>query len=348
MTQYLSDKLKVLSFISIMLVLYIHSDFKEQDILGMFWNNKIQVIISEMIGRCAVPLFYIISGFLFFLNVPNGLNSIYKKMKKRVKTLLVPYVVGCLFFVVFSFLVAIVPGTSKFINNSILPLFHESYLKILTSIFYDAGTGVPCAFQLWFLRDLILIVSTAPIWYIGLKKMKWFLVIIIGTLTFLPISYLPLYALFWFLLGGQLTFHVNKLYDFKLGKICMGLFIIVSFLQLLYPDSLDWNLLRIPSIILGIAGFWFLYDKIAGKNYVLKEYRWLSLSCQYTFFIYLFHEPTLNIIRKLIVFILGHNAFGYFLSYLISPIIFAIVAIYIGVVFKTYIKNVYFLCTGGR
>ena len=32
MTQYLSDKLKVLSFISIMLVLYIHSDFKEQDI----------------------------------------------------------------------------------------------------------------------------------------------------------------------------------------------------------------------------------------------------------------------------------------------------------------------------
>lgn len=30
MTQYLSDKLKVLSFISIMLVLYIHSDFKEQ------------------------------------------------------------------------------------------------------------------------------------------------------------------------------------------------------------------------------------------------------------------------------------------------------------------------------
>lgn len=79
MTQYLSDKLKVLSFISIMLVLYIHSDFKEQDILGMFWNNKIQVIISEMIGRCAVPLFYIISGFLFFLNVPNGLNSIYKK-----------------------------------------------------------------------------------------------------------------------------------------------------------------------------------------------------------------------------------------------------------------------------
>lgn len=178
MTQYLSDKLKVLSFISIMLVLYIHSDFKEQDILGMFWNNKIQVIISEMIGRCAVPLFYIISGFLFFLNVPNGLNSIYEKMKKRVKTLLVPYVVGCLFFVVFSFLVAIVPGTSKFINNSILPLFHESYLKILTSIFYDAGTGVPCAFQLWFLRDLILIVSTAPIWYIGLKKLKWFLVIL--------------------------------------------------------------------------------------------------------------------------------------------------------------------------
>lgn len=72
MTQYLSYKLKVLSFASIMLVLYIHSDFKEPEISNMLWINNVQVLLSKMIGRCAVPLFYMISGYLFFLKVPMG------------------------------------------------------------------------------------------------------------------------------------------------------------------------------------------------------------------------------------------------------------------------------------
>lgn len=170
MTQYLSDKLKVLSFISIMLVLYIHSDFKGPEFSDMLWIDAIQNFISGMTGRCAVPLFYMISGFLFFLKVPNGISSIFSKMRKRIRTLFVPYVVGCLFFVAFSAFVAIMPGTSKFVNNSILPLFNDSWFRILISVFYDAGNGQPLAFQLWFLRDLILTVLVSPVLYMGFKK----------------------------------------------------------------------------------------------------------------------------------------------------------------------------------
>lgn len=43
----------------------------------------LQFIISGMVGRIAVPLFYIISGYLFFLNVPQGMQSIYKKYIKE-------------------------------------------------------------------------------------------------------------------------------------------------------------------------------------------------------------------------------------------------------------------------
>lgn len=70
MTQYLSDKLRVLSFVSILLVLYIHSSFHEDEINGMEINIMTQDFISGMVGRCAVPLFYIISGWLFLGNVP--------------------------------------------------------------------------------------------------------------------------------------------------------------------------------------------------------------------------------------------------------------------------------------
>lgn len=73
MTPFLSQKIKLLSLISIILVLYIHSGFHDypNEIQGMPFNFKLQDFISGKIGRCAVPLFYAISGYLFFLNLNN-------------------------------------------------------------------------------------------------------------------------------------------------------------------------------------------------------------------------------------------------------------------------------------
>lgn len=205
MTQYLSDKLRILSLISIIIVLYIHSGFHADEIEGMAWNDRVQEFVSGMIGRCAVPLFYMISGYLFFLKVPDGMTSIYGKMRKRVGTLVVPYIIGCLFFVGFGVLMAVLPGVSKYMNSSVMPLFSKPIGEILRSIFYDAGNGTPCAFQLWFLRDLILIVATSPLWYLCLKHLKWGFVAVVFVLTYLDVPHVPFYSLFWFVLGGQLT-----------------------------------------------------------------------------------------------------------------------------------------------
>lgn len=85
-TPYLSQKIKILSFVSIILVLYIHSGFHDypNEIQGMTFNFKLQNFISEKIGRCAVPLFYAISGYLFFLNL-NSKAILWKKIKKEFK-----------------------------------------------------------------------------------------------------------------------------------------------------------------------------------------------------------------------------------------------------------------------
>lgn len=205
MTQYLSDKLRILSLISIIFVLYIHSGFHADEIEGMVVNDRVQEFVSGMMGRCAVPLFYVISGYLFFLRVPEGMKSIYGKMRKRVRTLVVPYIIGCLFFVGFGVLMAVLPGVSKYMNSSLMPLFSKPIGEILRSIFYDADNGAPCAFQLWFLRDLILIVATSPLWYLCLKHLKWGFVAVVFVLTYFDVPHVPFYSLFWFVLGGQLT-----------------------------------------------------------------------------------------------------------------------------------------------
>lgn len=84
MTPFLSQKIKLLSLISIILVLYIHSGFHDypNEIQGMPFNFKLQDFISGKIGRCAVPLFYAISGYLFFLNL-NNKNILWAKNKEK-------------------------------------------------------------------------------------------------------------------------------------------------------------------------------------------------------------------------------------------------------------------------
>ena len=114
------------------------------------------------------------------------------------------------------------------------------------------------------------------------------------------------------------------------------------------PDIIDWEFVKIPIIILGLISVWGLYDMVLGKDFKLSEHRWLATACQITFFIYLFHEPTLNIVRKLIVVILGKNEYGYLISYLISPWIFTICFVFIGLQFRKYLPKVYNICTGGR
>lgn len=348
MTQYLSDKLRILSLISIIFVLYIHSGFHADEIKGMLMNDRVQEFISGMMGRCAVPLFYVISGYLFFLRVPEGMKSIYGKMRKRVGTLIVPYIIGCLFFVGFGVLMAVLPGVSKYMNSSVMPLFSKPIGEILRSIFYDAGNGTPCAFQLWFLRDLILIVATSPLWYLLLKHLRWILVVTCFGLTYLHIQFIPFFALFWFLFGGQLVQVKNKYGGASLTVFTIVVFLFLSVVQLFMPDMIDWELVKIPIIILGLISILGIYDMVLGKDFKLSEHRWLATACQFTFFIYLFHEPTLNIVRKLIVVVLGKNELGYLTSYLISPWIFTVCAVFTGLLFRKYLPRVYDVCTGGR
>ncbi len=303
-------------------------------------------------GRCAVPLFYMVSGYLFFLKVPEEMASIYGKIKKRVRTLVVPYVIGCLFFIGFGVLLTVLPGVSKYMNSSVMPLFTKPVGEILRCIFYDAGNGYPCAFQLWFLRDLILIVATSPLWFMCLKHLKWGFVAVVFVLTYLDVPHVPFYSLFWFVLGGQLT----KVRIESIGKngirtvdlLALCLFLVLSIVELFYSEMIDWRSLRIPIILLGIVGAWGLYDAVVGKDFNLSQHRWLATACLFTFFIYLFHEPTLNIVRKLIVVVLGKNELGYLTSYLISPWIFTVCAVFIGLLFRKYLPKVYNVCTGGR
>lgn len=92
MTPYLSDKMKVLSLIAITMVIYIHTYYIEGEAYSAF--STLQRFFGGVgISGVANPLFYFISGYLFFMGMTN-VSECFPKIKKRFRTLFVPYLLA--------------------------------------------------------------------------------------------------------------------------------------------------------------------------------------------------------------------------------------------------------------
>ena len=103
MTNYLSQKIKLISFFSIVMVVVLHSyniDIKQNGVvlaLPKDFNWFLQTFFSFGVTRIAVPIFFIISGFLFFKDAQNEYPRFNQKILKRFKTLVIPYFFWVLF-----------------------------------------------------------------------------------------------------------------------------------------------------------------------------------------------------------------------------------------------------------
>lgn len=352
MTNYLSEKIKVFSLFAIILVLYIHSGFHPDEILGMEINIQVQDFISRMLGRCAVPLFYAISGYLFFYSAKN-MSSVFDKMKKRVNTLLIPYIIASVFFLSFYLFIDAVPALERFINAKFLDkLLNNTWYVIFYKVFFKADSGFPVAFHLWFLRDLILVVLFAPVWYYLYKYLKWFWLIPVIALNIVYGSSFFICALFWFGLGGAISKHMVFFRGLKISRVftftLLAIYLLLSILQMVSAHLVIWEYALVPITMLGVASLWLLYDIIVPDNFEINNHPWMANAASFSFFIYLFHEPTINIIRKLIALVLGKGSFGFLISYLVSPWIFVIIAVLVGILLKRMIPKVYNVLVGGR
>ena len=99
----LSKTMTYLRFPLIIAVVFIHTQLGETIINGESVAEESKFIIHDILfhiitnelARIAVPLFFFISGFLFFYKTDSFTLEKYKnKLKKRFRTLLIPYFFG--------------------------------------------------------------------------------------------------------------------------------------------------------------------------------------------------------------------------------------------------------------
>ena len=137
-----------------------------------------------------VPLFYVISGYLYFRNAPLDPQPRWflDKYKSRFFSLVIPYLIanviawGCYYFAL------------KAVPSMVSGFFGDNW-KDPVFVFW---TG-PVNMSLWFIRELILVVLVSPLIFLLVRYLRWWGVLALGVLWACKIGPAPL---FFFSLGA--------------------------------------------------------------------------------------------------------------------------------------------------
>lgn len=152
--------------------------------------TAVSTFISDLLVPAAVPLFFFISGYLFFQK-PDAIFSrkIYVcKLKRRVGSLLIPYLFWNLAALVFFCLADLVfPEMRSGNTKSVINYDAADFLRA----FYDtadADTSHPICLQLWFVRDLMVVVVASPLVWLLLWRLRLAGLAALGLLWFSDLS----------------------------------------------------------------------------------------------------------------------------------------------------------------
>ena len=354
MNTYLSDKLKVISFISMVLVVFLHAynlvvRLKTGPVvLDRGYNFFIQEFISQGMGRIAVPLFFTISGYLFFLGAKGNLAGFGDKIRKRFKTLFIPFLFWSLWSLLLCYLFQLLPPPRIFFANQLVRDYTTT--KLLSTIFIH-----PIAYQLWFLRDLMIMVLLSPLIFWVVQRLKFLPLFLLMLSWFYNANLLLIAneALFFFAFGASLALHQTDILLKQVGSR-ITLFasvswvgLIVAKMSLVYfnhpQNTVVFILVHKLGILFGMLALWGIYDQVLQY----KKEGLLKLAA-YSFFIYAFHEPFIIILKPALFTLLGKGALNSLLVYIFAPLISILLGIFVAAQLKRTYPSFYGWITGGR
>lgn len=353
MNKYNTLKLKILSFILIIMVVFLHSysissaNSVSEKLATRGYNSFLQHFLSEEITRIAVPLFFLISGFLFFFNLKGTKEEFLVKFKKRAKSLLVPYLFWSSIWILIYFCFQYFPQTQAFFAGK--PVRDFLILEFLNTLFIN-----PIPFQLWFLRDLIILVLISPLVYLLIKNFKYlpFLILLLGWYLNVNYYFVVNEALLFFTAGASISLIKNKILELNFSAkdasfifLWFGIVLTATILDYINFENLTiQNILHKTGILAGITAIWILYDLLTNKNIEKNK---VSEIYSFSFFIFVFHLPLITFVKKILLK-MGNSELISFSIYLLAPIIVIIISIIVGYLLKKIAKPFYEIITGGR
>ncbi|MCQ2229162.1 MAG: acyltransferase [Bacteroidales bacterium] len=316
MESKLSNLITVIRFPLALAVVFIHVGRSPFFLRELGENHSVAdficVFLSELIFNVillAVPIFFIISGYLMYYNMSNWDNELYiQKIKKRFFTLVVPYFAwNTLLIVVWMFLPTLIGGiihhreVGEIMQNLGAINWHQ-YWDI--NRWGDNSSG-PIDLPFWFLRDLIVISIVSPIIYWTIKSLG----VIIISLLFVAVIFwywpfdagLRISSLFYFSLGVYLATSKNNIIEIAIRYKNIWRIVACTTLFVKFFLFIDYspNISRFIDIVMVISSLVSIISLLVNRITpgCLSVSKKLE---QYTFFVYAFHYPLLISLHSLI------------------------------------------------
>jgi hypothetical protein len=235
-----SNAIAKLRFPLIVVVVLIHCNISDYNVaVGHLYGYKwFRLIAIHLVADVAVPAFFFIAGYLLYANIDFTWNNYVHKLRNRMKTLLVPY----LMWNTICFLLIVV---LQLIKPDFRLLFHKSVsdmqLKDFFLIYWDlgqieslsGGRPGPILGPLWFLKDLMILVVLSPLLHYPLRHLKWCWPVLLALLCITPLPYQqsviqdPSSVLF-FTLGMAFSYSHISLDMFDRHRVRLSLFALAS------------------------------------------------------------------------------------------------------------------------
>lgn len=360
---------KVISFLRFPLtvgVVFIHFNLTNRPVGGVVldindkgWLYWIITYCSDVLPRISVPLFFLISGFLFFYNAEFDKGIYISKLKKRVHTLLVPYITWNIIALAYLYIRCTIVKESFMVDVSLERIFN-------TFFWYDGNNGLiirhtasviempaPICGVLWYVREIMLMAIMAPLLFWIIKKMRAWCVVFLGvvwvfdSLLFPSSMHYFLSALFFYSWGAYISINkLNMVTLFRKMKYLPVLYLILSIIDVFTKELRYSFLIHSIGAIIGLISVVIIAAYFVERNKVKVNYNLANSS----FFIYVLHSFILIPIGIIWLrcFSAIESEIGIAGFYFFVPCFVAFLSFSLYMVLKKYLNGLCKVLTGGR
>lgn len=332
------------------------------------WIVYIDNLFSDVLPRIGVPIFFLMSGYLFFWS---GLtkDSYQRKLKKRVKTLLVPYLIWNAVALLYG-AIKTLPCFKSIFPNAVAHWSVGSFLSTFWGIYHcgvfynptaveettKAVINSPQDLPMWYVRNLMIAVLLSPLFYVLIKRFKHWLIWLLGiawcitvanaTRDDLTYQYQVFTTLFFFGWGAYYAIeNIDLVASMRRFRIAPWLYFPIAIADMLTKEW-EYNIyLHNVGIVLGIFTAVLLMSMLL-ENKRIKVNKFLA---ECSFFIFAFHSIFIRDIANVLVKICFIDSYIYMAAlYFLVPIVDICICLGVYWLLRRFTPRLCALLTGGR
>ena len=298
---------------------------------------RLEYEILPALIRVNIPMFMMISGYLFFRDFT--WDKLAGKWKRRVKTLLIPYILWNLIYYLGYYLSSQI--------EVLRPIIHRPEMVFTMKAFLEAALHFSCNPVFWFMYQLLLLVLLAPWHYLILRRF-WIGLFYLALLWYgiykgTALPELNLDALLYYSTAAFCALHGKKGIErsWNRERALAGLLLLAGgYTCCIY----FYQTYFIPAVvlyhILTAAGFWFLVN----ENRLGMVRPFMTT----TFFIYALHFIPTRLLNKVGAMLFFGNTAAALVLFISMPFVIVLICNQAAWFLRKYLPKLWLVLNGGR